>query len=211
VSELLSDLERSVLQRLSNFHDECGEPAWTTLNELSLSYDVREMNASDEVLELSPGSLVDAIVKVLERLSGDGMIDKYEEISARDTPFRLTHHGSYMLSGFDLVDLDQEASKEEPFRHDSKAWTGLPKGGVLSAAESERFGKALFRMNVELENASASNAEIAQARACLIALSAFNDAPEPPADLMWQIIARASDLATLGSLFVQLMILFTGK
>lgn len=91
---------------------------------------------------------------------------------------------------------------------DSGAWTGLPKTGVLAPGAADRLKAVLQSVEGAVEQGSLSNAEKAQARAYAVAIHALAEAPEPPADLIWKLVSRAADLATIGAFFTSLLALF---
>lgn len=92
---------------------------------------------------------------------------------------------------------------------DSESWTGIPKTGVLSEAATTRLKAALANVDDAVSHSQASNEEKAQARAYVIAIQALADAPEPPADLIWEMITRANQLSGIASFFLSLIALYT--
>ena len=91
---------------------------------------------------------------------------------------------------------------------DSSAWTGLPKHGRLSAEAVDSLQRTLSDVEKALDESGASNAEKSQARAYVIAIRALAEAPDPPADIIWQIIARANSAAGIAAFFVAVIGLF---
>ncbi len=91
---------------------------------------------------------------------------------------------------------------------DSALWTGLPRKGVLNEADADRLKAALALVESAVERSGATNEEKAQARAYVMALQALSDAPEPPADLIWELVNRACQLSGIASLFVSVVALF---
>jgi hypothetical protein len=103
-------------------------------------------------------------------------------------------------------DLHFEIAPEAPV--DSTFWTGLPKSGTMSPTAVSSLQAALKVADDALGQSDATNAEVSQARAYIIAIRALSDAPEPPADLIWELIARANLLSGVAALFVSLVALF---
>jgi hypothetical protein len=92
---------------------------------------------------------------------------------------------------------------------ESSLWTGLPKSGTLTSEASERLLTTLKIADRALECSHATNEERAQARAYIVAIQALAEAPEPPADLIWQLIQRANSVAGIASFFVAVIALFS--
>ena len=95
-------------------------------------------------------------------------------------------------------------------RVDSSKWTGLPNGFALTEQKREMLARALGDAELALDGVGAGNSEKAMARAYIIAAKALADAPEPPADLIWELVQRASNLAGVASLFISVIALFSG-
>jgi hypothetical protein len=91
---------------------------------------------------------------------------------------------------------------------DSSSWTGLPRAGILTDEAADRLKIVLRNVDHAVARASCSNEERAQARAYVLAIQALAEAPEPPADLIWQLVQRANSIAGIASFFVALMALF---
>jgi len=91
---------------------------------------------------------------------------------------------------------------------DSSRWTGLPRNGNLSDSNVLRLKSVLQRVDHAVEASNATNADKSQARAYVLAITSLADAPEPPADLIWLLINRASNLAGIAAFFVSLAALF---
>ena len=91
---------------------------------------------------------------------------------------------------------------------DSSSWTGLPKAGILTEEASGRLLIALKLADQALDQSQATNEVRSQARAYIVAIQALSEAPEPPADLIWQLVNRANSIAGIAAFFVSLMALF---
>lgn len=73
----------------------------------------------------------------------------------------------------------------------------------------ERIVDEVAKIHVAIEGTSVGNVEKAQARALLRAIEALADAPEPPGDLIWELLQRANNISGIASLFVSIIALFT--
>ena len=91
---------------------------------------------------------------------------------------------------------------------ESASWTGLPRAGVLDEYASGRVLSALQLADQALEQTGASNHERAQAKAYIVAIRALAEAPDPPADLIWEMVQRVNSIAGIASFFVALVALF---
>ena len=91
---------------------------------------------------------------------------------------------------------------------DSTQWTGLPSQFALDEHKKAELSDLLTKAELELDTLGAGNSEKAMARAYIVAAKALADAPEPPADIIWELINRANSLAGITSLFVSIIALF---
>lgn len=91
---------------------------------------------------------------------------------------------------------------------DSSAWTGLPSTFVLTEQKRELLSKMLQDAESALDSVGASNQEKAMARAYIVAAKTLADAPEPPADLIWELINRANQISGVAALLVSIIGLF---
>jgi hypothetical protein len=110
-------------------------------------------------------------------------------------------------SSASVSDATDTASATDP-SVDSSSWTGLPSTFQLTDAKRESLVRLLSDTELALDAAGVGNSEKAMARAYIVAAKALADAPEPPADLIWEIINRANQLAGIASLFVSIIALF---
>jgi hypothetical protein len=90
----------------------------------------------------------------------------------------------------------------------SFAWTGLPSNFQLTQEIQARLVNDLDRADAALATATVSQDERSQARAYIIAMRVLAEAPEPQADLIWEILGRANQISGIASLFVSIMGLF---
>ncbi|OQW76178.1 MAG: hypothetical protein BVN33_05885 [Proteobacteria bacterium ST_bin13] len=121
----------------------------------------------------------------------------------------LTESGdSLTTEDGDFIVSENEHREEEPVRIDSQLWTG--RVGRVLAETARRNELILLLENAEkdLSLVGASNSERALARAYIVAARTLAEAPEPPEDLIWELISRASALAGVASLLVAIIALF---
>lgn len=91
----------------------------------------------------------------------------------------------------------------------SSSWTGLPSDFDLTEERREKLVALLRDSEEALDAIGAGNAEKAMARAYIVAAKVLAETPDPPADLIWELINRASQISGVASLFVSLISLFT--
>lgn len=91
---------------------------------------------------------------------------------------------------------------------DSANWTGLPSNFVLSEEKKNRLLVLLEDVEERVSGVNIANSEKAQVRSLVIAARILAEAPEPPADVIWELINRASQLAGVAALFVSIIGLF---
>jgi len=128
--------------------------------------------------------------------------------------FRISALGAKKVES-DFSDLDEirEAlsgviEETEAPAVDSTHWTGLPLQFALDEQKKAELSNLLAKAELELDVLGAGNSEKAMARAYIVAAKALADAPDPPADIIWELISRANNLAGITSLFVSLVALF---
>lgn len=72
----------------------------------------------------------------------------------------------------------------------------------------ERILAEVAKTQTAVDRFDAGNIEKAQAKALLNAIQALAEAPEPPADLIWELLQRANNIAGIASLFIAIIALF---
>jgi microcompartment protein CcmK/EutM len=92
---------------------------------------------------------------------------------------------------------------------DGSSWTGLPSEFRLTDQKRESLITMLQGAELALDSLGAGNSEKAMARAYIVAARTLADAPDPPVDIIWEILNRANSLAGIASLFVSIIALFT--
>ncbi|MEA3051316.1 MAG: hypothetical protein QOG72_219 [Sphingomonadales bacterium] len=90
---------------------------------------------------------------------------------------------------------------------DSESWTGLISDTELNEEKRSKLIANLKQIESDLSATSLSNAEKAQARAYIAASIILSEMPEPPVDLIWEMITRAATIAGIASLFVSVIAL----
>jgi len=90
---------------------------------------------------------------------------------------------------------------------DSSSWTGRPNPVVLDEERRERIAHELTRIQGELENLTLTNSERSQVVALVLAAKVLAESPNPPGDLIWEIVERASSIASVASLFIAIIAL----
>ena len=113
------------------------------------------------------------------------------------------------------LQLVQENLKLDPnwglfkISSEAAAYDAKRVGEVTIPAENiEPLVAGLKQAEQRLDRLSIGNVEKAQARAYIIATLALAEAPEPPADLMWELLQRANNIAGIASLLVAVIALF---
>jgi hypothetical protein len=92
--------------------------------------------------------------------------------------------------------------------HNSSLWTGLPGDFVLNQGKQQELVSLLRAAESELDTLTIANSDKAQARAYILAARELSEAPDPPVDLIWEIIGRGNSIAGIASLFVAIIALF---
>jgi len=152
----------------------------------------------------------------MAKITGSGIVYIEEKYGDKDgvgqvlTP--IDHNddiGDNFLDPADNLPTDYLNDREpSDIPIDSSTWTGLPKQGVMSEVAVGKLKGALRVAEDALSRSNATNEEMAQARAYVIAIHALADAPCPPADQIWSLIQAANGVAGIASFFVSLIALF---
>jgi hypothetical protein len=110
--------------------------------------------------------------------------------------------------GWLFLSWENEGEAPEVIRVDSASWTGPPRGSALNEQQRAKFLAGLREMEDKVQSTGLGNSDRAQVLAFLGAARELTEAPTPPADIIWELISRASKLAGIGSFFLSLVALF---
>jgi len=188
------DLSRNLLFVLSRVHDHTTQYEWMTFAEV-----INSLAHVQFVGSAVPGHSVADIESVLERFYGNGLITKMADKPIRATAVQLTDEG---LHEFYRTRAPADATV------DSSRWTGISSGPRLDSERLSALVALLKGVERDLDRANLGNTERAQALAYFSAIRALAEAPEPPVDLIWQLVERASQIAGVAALFVSIIALF---
>ncbi|WHO40637.1 hypothetical protein PMI04_008635 [Sphingobium sp. AP49] len=127
-----------------------------------------------------------------------------------DWSFRISAGGSRKVESefSDLEEIREFLDVARTNVVDSTTWTGLPSQFVLNEERKAELSTLLTKAERDLDDLGAGNSEKAMARAYIVAAKVLADAPEPPVDIIWDIIGRANNLSGIASLFVSIIALF---
>jgi hypothetical protein len=118
------------------------------------------------------------------------------------------------LAGWKIFQFDGDARQNAPTdivsanHFSSSDWTGLPSAFELTEEKRQKLVRELELADEQLAGLGLGQATQAQARAYFVAARILAEAPEPPADLIWNIIGRANSLAGIASLLISIIALF---
>lgn len=167
---LRADILRYLYQRVS-----ADGPRYTTLGRMR-----REMNLN----------IAGEFLKVLlDDLEFGGYI------TARNSPNYGKDLVQISAKGLDWVDDGHQAPSI-----DSTKWTGTRRPIRLTGKQADALVEELIDVEARLSELPITNAEKSQARAYLIAARVLAETPEPPGEIIWDMIARAAQIATIASL-----------
>lgn len=208
------ELEDALLAYLAK--DDSDEPDFqslTTIYERLPQIRLLAQHFPEEDLGLEDKELVRV---ALDQLVEDGMAEAHWGERDYEASYRVTQDGFYQaVLGFDgLVSTAQPErgndyarpaapTHERDALHDSALWTGL-KSKVIDARNADVVIKLIDDALSSLTTSSVSNSDIRQAAAYLKAARELVDAPEPPSELIWEMIGRAANIAGLVGLFYAL-------
>ena len=112
-------------------------------------------------------------------------------------------------------DATSSSDADEPtiVAHDPRVirsadWTGLPESFEFTAEKQAALVRNLDIAEAALSTSDVSQESRAQVRAYIIAIRALAEAPDPPKDIIWELIGQANTVAGIASLFVSIIALF---
>ncbi|MFK4793007.1 hypothetical protein [Sphingobium sp. ZW T5_29] len=108
--------------------------------------------------------------------------------------------GEYADEGYFLDPQDGATAVGQAITANSSAWTGLTRT-IVDARNAAVISKLITKALDELPGEERGNVEVMQAAAYLKAAQELVNAPEPPSELIWQLISRAADVVGLIGLF----------
>jgi hypothetical protein len=111
-----------------------------------------------------------------------------------------------VISSTEVTDAsaDEEGEDITAAPISSSAWTGA----TVSVSNAILLVERLRLVERAIDELDISNADKAQARAYVVAMLALADAPDPPADLLWELVQRASQIAGIAALLISIVALF---
>ena len=192
---------------LAQIYDIEWQPGWL----LELQQELRDEGlirgpSNGQNDDMAMGRLSGAGLRLVER--EHGTLDGIPTLIARRDELLVSVPLSIDGAASEATADEVSLTYHPPRSIDSSSWTGLPKQGVLTAQATEKLKVALRIVDDAVAGANCSNEERAQARAYALAIHALADAPEPPADLIWQLVSRANSIAGIAALFISLFAVF---
>ncbi|HVQ10267.1 MAG TPA: hypothetical protein VMS43_17760 [Allosphingosinicella sp.] len=141
------------------------------------------------------------------RMHHGGELEQYVQLTANG----VKEAERLLDAGIVLVRIPGEEN-ESPERAsgdiDSSKWTGLPTTFVLTEEKRNQLLDSLENAEGTLDSMPLGNSQKAQVRAYILAAKGLAGSPDPPVDLIWEIINRGNSVAGIASLFVSIIALF---
>ncbi len=181
------------------------------------------MLKAGEILEFSAGRRAGRTKQALDKLYYAGLIftsdagdDGYGPIVEEDLSLKVTDEGHVIAE--QLQKDEQHRIVRSVLRQwnsiqhigsngastqtiESVNWTGLTDRTLIDARNAKVVSRLIEKALKALPESPASNFEHMQAAAYLKAAKELVEAPEPPSELIWQLISKAADLVGLIGLF----------
>lgn len=107
----------------------------------------------------------------------------------------------------EIASLIHSAEGPPEIMIDSSTWTGLSNNQTFSAARAARLLEELDQAAEKLDAMALDNSAKSQAYAYIVAAKVLAQAPEPPADLIWELISRLNAIAGIAGLLVSIIAL----
>lgn len=152
----------------------------------------------------------------LDQLVMDGMAESHWGERDYEASYRISDQGAYEAAfpGGALVKHSDGTTfsdgsryrngpatdQREPSSFDSTAWTGLSRT-IVDARNAQVVANLIDKALDVLPATGAANSDVMQAAAYLKAARELVSAPQPPSELIWQLISKAADVLGLFGLF----------
>jgi DNA-binding PadR family transcriptional regulator len=178
------------------------------------AFELRRLTLAYLFERVSKGNLRFATVPVITKALGYNLSRQFVRTLLDDLEFRglvVTRSNNAQGKNFYQITAEGIDAHNRSFATnsiDSTNWTGLPTNFVLTQELQAKLVADLDRAEQALQFASISQHERSQARAYIIAMRTLAEAPEPQADLIWEMLARLNQMAGIASLFVSIIALF---
>ncbi len=211
--------ERSILNYLSGNDDEYGEfRSLTTIFEhVTQDKDFRseyfeEVDSYDDDKE--------ALRSFLDQMVADGLLTSKWGDRDYEANYKVTDQGIYesalgdgplmespLKDSGDGIDdsqpLPEQIALPDQVVIDSSSWTGLSKVRITyrnAAAVGKLIDEAISTLETN------DNSGQAQARTLLLAAKTLLDAPDPPSDVIWDLVQRAGAVVGLLDIFLKIFL-----
>ena len=168
--------------------------------EVDSSWLSRAMNHLRAQRRIEGREMAGAPSSVLGRITGSGMAYIEGKYGSKDGVGTILEPVSYVQENTGVASASSNIQ--------SATWTGLPSDFALSEEKRTRLVTCLQQAEAGLDFLGIGNQQKAQVRAYIVAAKALADAPEPPVELIWELIQRANAIAGIASLFVSIIALF---
>jgi hypothetical protein len=226
----LDRLRNNILSALTILRDQSGQAIW--LDKRVLGNKISHAGPISDLIEavgsltqmdyveidrdLKPGEVLQDFSNVRLTTAGQAFFDhgnRFFEVTADEQAETipsnaiLTESGDFLTTEDGNYIVTEDVDELDPTIN-SQRWTGRVGKVLAETAKREEFILLLDKAEKNLETANASNSERAIARAYIIAARTLAESPDPPEDLVWELISRANALAGVASLFVAIFALF---
>ena len=144
---------------------------------------------------------------LMARINGTGRLQAEQLYSDKDdvSPFFDASTGPATLEVQDAISPSSSdevtITAREPVRVWSETWTGISAVRV-DARNAQAISNLITSALDEL--GKVNNANVAQARTLLLAAKDLTEAPDPPSDLIWELIQRAGAVVGLIDIFIRI-------
>ncbi|WP_242095610.1 hypothetical protein [Sphingomonas sp. CROZ-RG-20F-R02-07] len=214
-----AQLEDAILAYLSR--DDPGAGTFESLTTIYEKLPEAQRLASD--LDESDRGIDDKeqVRAAVDQLVIDGMVESRLGERDYENSYRITDQGAYEAAfpGGTLVThsdgttfsdnssyrISPASDRQEPMSFDSAAWTGLSRT-IVDAKNARAISNLIDKALDILPSTGAANSEIMQAAAYLKAARELALAPQPPSELIWQLISKAADVLGLFGLFYAIFV-----
>jgi hypothetical protein len=119
-----------------------------------------------------------------------------------------SRHNALSGSSYELNEQGYRELENRPSGDTTEETPKLPPGFKLTEEIRVVLVRELEDVETRLEVVEASQFDKAQARAYVLAAKALAEAPEPPSATIWELLNRASNIASVAGLFVAVIGLF---
>ena len=165
---------------------------------------------AESIVSLLGGGFTESRVSMALRVLGGAGFVQARHNAIKGSSYEISD------SGYEAVEEDRQLRRDDPSENvadvlptaiSSSSWTGRTNLD-LDEIRKARLLQLLAKAESDIPAMALSNEDSAQGLAYIQAIKVLTEAPDPPDDLIWELINRANSIAGIAALFVSIIGLF---